>query len=45
MSVLYIAVPVALMLALGALGGFIWSVSDGQMDDLDTPQHRMLDDE
>lgn len=45
MSVLYIAVPVAVALAAGFLAGFIWAVRRGQYDDVDTPSYRMLDDD
>lgn len=42
MSVVYIALPFALLLALVFLAAFIWSVRSGQMDDLETPAHRIL---
>ncbi len=42
MSAVYIALPFALLLALIFLGAFIWSVRSGQMDDLETPAHRIL---
>lgn len=42
MSAVYIALPAALLLALVFLAGFIWSVRTGQMDDLETPAHRIL---
>ena len=42
MSAVYIALPFALLLALIFLAGFIWSVRSGQMDDLETPAHRIL---
>lgn len=45
MSVLYIALPVALMLALAAVLAFAASVRNGQFDDLDTPPLRMLYDD
>jgi len=46
MSVLYIAVPAVLVLALIGIAGFIWSVRGGQMDDLETPGIRaLLDDD
>jgi cbb3-type cytochrome oxidase maturation protein len=34
--------PFALLLALIFLAAFIWSVRSGQMDDLETPAHRIL---
>ena len=42
MSTVYIALPFALLLALLFLAAFIWSVRSGQMDDLETPAHRIL---
>ena len=45
MSVIYIALPMALVLAGLALWGFIRAVKQGQYDDLDTPAHRMLHDD
>ena len=42
MSALYIALPVALLLALIGVAAFIWSVRTGQMDDLETPALRLL---
>jgi cbb3-type cytochrome oxidase maturation protein len=45
MSVLFVAVPVALLLASGALACFFWAVCRGQLDDLETPPLRMLQDD
>ena len=42
MSVLFIAVPVALLLAGSALAAFVWAARGGQLDDLETPPLRML---
>lgn len=43
---IYIVLPVALVLAACALGGFIWAARRGQFDDLDTPAVRVaLDDD
>jgi cbb3-type cytochrome oxidase maturation protein len=42
MSVLYVLVLVALIMVLGAVIAFVWSVRHGQFDDLDTPAVRML---
>jgi cbb3-type cytochrome oxidase maturation protein len=41
-SAVYIALPFALLLALLFLAAFIWSVKSGQIDDLETPAHRIL---
>jgi cbb3-type cytochrome oxidase maturation protein len=45
MSVIYILVPVAALLAAGGVAAFIWAVRRGQFDDLDTPAVRMLHDD
>ena len=45
MSVIYILLPAAGLLAAVAVAGFIWAVRRGQFDDLDTPAVRMLHDE
>jgi cbb3-type cytochrome oxidase maturation protein len=42
MSAVYIALPVALLLALIGVIAFIWSVRSGQLDDLTTPGVRVL---
>lgn len=42
MSVLFVALPVALALGTLAVGGFIWAARGGQFDDLETPRWRML---
>jgi cbb3-type cytochrome oxidase maturation protein len=42
MSALYIALPIALLLALAGVIAFIWSVRSGQMDDLETPALRIF---
>ena len=42
MSAIYLALPVALLLALAGVIAFIWSVRSGQMDDLETPALRLL---
>ncbi|MBR9800838.1 cbb3-type cytochrome oxidase assembly protein CcoS [bacterium] len=45
MSVLYLALPIALAVASVAVAAFIWSVRDGQLDDLDTPAIRILEED
>ncbi|QDU76799.1 Cytochrome oxidase maturation protein cbb3-type [Bremerella volcania] len=45
MSVIYIALPIALLLATLAVIGFVWSVREGQLDDLETPAVRILEDD
>ena len=45
MSILYIALPVALILAIIAVIVFVVQVRSGQFDDLETPPRRMLYDD
>lgn len=46
MSVLFVVLPIALVLAAFGVAGFLWAVRQGQYDDLDTPPYRaMFDDE
>jgi cbb3-type cytochrome oxidase maturation protein len=45
MSAVYIALPIALLLALAGVAAFIWSVRSGQLDDLETPALRVLAEE
>ncbi len=45
MTILYIILPLAILLALGAVLGFIWAVREGQFDDLDTPAMRIITDD
>ena len=42
MSVLYIALPVALLLGGGGLWACLYCIRDGQYDDLDSPSVRVL---
>lgn len=45
MTVLFLLVPLAVLLAAVALGAFFWAVHRGQFDDLDTPRYRALFDD
>ena len=45
MSAVYIALPVALLLAIAGVIAFIWATKSGQMDDLETPGQRVLFDD
>jgi cbb3-type cytochrome oxidase maturation protein len=45
MSVIYVLLPLAALLAAAGVGAFIWAVRRGQFDDLDTPAIRILHDE
>ena len=45
MTILYLILPLALVLAGGAVAAFIWTVRSGQLDDVDTPPYRILFDD
>jgi len=45
MSVLYVMVPAAILLAAVAVLAFVWAARGGQLDDLDTPPLRVLFDD
>ncbi len=45
MSVLFILISASLLIAIGFLIAFIWSVKNGQFDDDYTPSVRMLFDD
>lgn len=45
MSVIYILLPLAIVMAGVALGAFFMSVRRGQFDDLDTPPVRAIFDD
>lgn len=45
MSVLFVALPVAILLGMAAVVAFVWSARRGQFDDLETPRWRMLMDD
>jgi len=45
MSVMYIALPVALLLVLAAFLAFRWCIRSGQLDDLESASYRMLHDD
>jgi cbb3-type cytochrome oxidase maturation protein len=44
-SVVFIVLPLALLIAAAAVIAFIWAVRGGQFDDLDTPGMRVLHDD
>jgi cbb3-type cytochrome oxidase maturation protein len=44
MNILILMVPMALLLGIGFVTAFFWATRQGQFDDLDTPAHRILDD-
>lgn len=45
MNSLLILIPVALVLSLVGLGAFLWTLRDGQYEDLDGAANRILLDE
>lgn len=45
MSILYLLIPLAVVLMVIAVGFFIWTVKNGQYDDMDGPAHRILMDD
>jgi cbb3-type cytochrome oxidase maturation protein len=45
MNMLAVLIPVALGLGALGLAGFVWSLNNGQYDDLDGAAERILDDE
>lgn len=45
MDIVFVLLPLALLLAVAALAAFIWSVKNGQYDDVDTPAQKVLVDE
>lgn len=44
MNILFLMIPMALLLGVIFVGIFFWAVSHGQLDDLETPAHRILND-
>ena len=42
MNVLFVLVPLALLLAGAGVAAFVWSVRNGQYDDVETPAMRIL---
>ncbi len=45
MEIIYVLLPLSIILAIVALGGYFWAVKRGQFDDLDTPSRRILFDD
>jgi cbb3-type cytochrome oxidase maturation protein len=45
MSIIFIAIPVALLIVAGAMAAFVWAARSGQYDDLATPALRMVHDD
>ena len=45
MSNLLLLIPLALILGVLGLMGFLWALKHNQFDDMEGPAHRILDDE
>lgn len=45
MSMLFVFTGLGLVLFIGAVAALIWSIRSGQLDDLDTPALRVLNDD
>ncbi|WP_413612393.1 cbb3-type cytochrome oxidase assembly protein CcoS [Bdellovibrio sp. HCB-110] len=45
MNILTLMIPMALLLGVGFVAAFFWATSKGQFDDLETPAHRILNDD
>ncbi|MGZ3744140.1 MAG: cbb3-type cytochrome oxidase assembly protein CcoS [Pseudobdellovibrionaceae bacterium] len=45
MNILALMIPMALLLGFGFVGAFLWATSQGQFDDVETPAHRILQDD
>ncbi|AYV54540.1 cbb3-type cytochrome oxidase assembly protein CcoS [Leptospira kmetyi] len=45
MNALYLTIPMAMLIALGALVVFFWSLKTGQYEDIEGPKYRMLFDD
>ncbi len=45
MNSLVILIPIALLLALTGLGAFLWSLRNGQYEDLQGAAYRILEDD
>ncbi|MBA3699258.1 MAG: cbb3-type cytochrome oxidase assembly protein CcoS [Planctomycetes bacterium] len=45
MGMLFVFTGLGLLLFIGAVAALIWSIRSGQLDDLDTPAMRVLNDD
>lgn len=45
MSVLFVALPVAILISVVFVAAFVWQMHSGQFDDLETPPRRILYDD
>jgi cbb3-type cytochrome oxidase maturation protein len=44
-TILYLLIPLAVLLMIGAVWFFIWTVRSGQYEDMEGPAHRILMDD
>lgn len=42
MSVIFIVLPLAIVMAMIAVGAFLWAVHKGQFDDLEVPAYQVM---
>jgi len=42
MDILYLLIPIAILLVVAMVVGFLWASRSGQFDDLEGPAHRIL---
>lgn len=42
MEILYLLIPISILFSLCALGAFVWSVRNGQFQDLDRPAEQLI---
>ncbi|HWU44094.1 MAG TPA: cbb3-type cytochrome oxidase assembly protein CcoS [Bdellovibrio sp.] len=45
MNIIMLMIPMALLLGVGFVSAFLWATMKGQFDDLETPAHRILEEE
>ena len=45
MEIIYLLIPLSIVLVAIIIGAFLWSVRDGQFDDMKGPAHRILMDD
>ncbi len=45
MNILVLMIPMALLLGFGFMAAFLWATAQGQFDDVETPAHRILQDD
>lgn len=44
-NILILMIPMSLVLGIGFVLSFMWAANRGQFDDMETPAHRILDEE